>query len=185
MKKIIKMSFKLVLVALFSVFLSGCLTLPVYVEPTGENTANLIVLNKTIDTETFKFVVYEHSKQCTGESQYDANITSYGMDRDKRRQISMKIPARKDFTFKLGTYLNRSVQRCYFIGTFNAKKGRTYVATLKNNGVCTVQLSEKIRGSNKLVPEKSFYSRWPIVGNLLSSDNCSEGEWINPLDLVR
>ena len=174
---------KITLACLLSLTLSACLTTPAYVEPADDNSAELIILNKTLNNKAYDFIVYENSQNCTGATQYNESLTNANIYKDRRKRISMKIPARNDFTFMIETTPGSASQRCYMVGTFDAKKGSTYVATLKNHGFCKVKLSRKI-SSNKLTPEKSLITRRPIIKGFGEAD-CREGEWTNPMILTR
>ena len=143
-----------------------------------KNTAKIIINNKTLDTEMFDFHIYEHSKACTGKSQFNPDITSYGKDTQKRKHVEIIIPAKKDFTFEIETYLGRSTRRCYIFATFDSEKGKTYIVTLENRGYCSFKLVEKIKDSNKLNPVKSLKPRRGIRKSYWGEENCYEGDWV-------
>lgn len=157
----IRYNIKLIFIVVFSLGITACVTTPrpLYVEPDGSDTARLVILNKTLRTEMFNLYMYENNKNCTNASAYIFDGQTGDKNKHKRKKISIKIPANKEFTFKVRTFVGSG--DCYVGGTFLAKKNATYVATMKNHGYCKVELERKTK-SDQLVPEKSYVSLWAV-----------------------
>ena len=150
---------RLVLVVFVSLLATACVQIPVYIEPIGEETAILVINNKTMGTDMYSFNIYEDSEGCKGRSQYNPKIISSGSDTSIRKQVSFKIPARNKFTFNIGAYLDSSTRLCHMLASFDAKKGKKYIMTLKNRGYCSIKLAEETKAGKKLVPIKLHVPR--------------------------